>query len=137
MWWPSLDHDVEQTVRDCNACQGNSSKSSLKVNNPWIWPTRIQVDFAGAFNGQMFLLVVDAKSKWIEDFPMSSTSGSATIQDLRFLFATHGLPEKVVSDNGPQFVAREMKEFLDSNGIRHCLYSPYIIQSQMEKSSEL
>jgi len=73
----------------------------------------------------MFLLVVDAKSKWIEGFPMSSTTGSATIQDLRFLFATHGLPEKVVSDNGPQFVAREMKEFLDSNGIRHCLSSPY------------
>ena len=76
VWWPSLDHDVEQTVRDCHACQANRCKSPEKVNNPWIWPTRpwqrIHVNFAGPFNGQMFLLVVDVKSKWIEVFPMSS-----------------------------------------------------------------
>jgi len=73
----------------------------------------------------MFLLVVDAKSKWIEVFPMSSTTASATIQALRFLFATHGLPVEVVSENSPQFVTQEIKEFLKSNGICHCLSSPY------------
>ena len=36
VWWPSLDHDVEQTVRDCHACQANRCKSPEKVNNPWI-----------------------------------------------------------------------------------------------------
>ena len=40
VWWPSLDHDVEQTVRDCDDCQANRSRSPLKVNNPWIWLTR-------------------------------------------------------------------------------------------------
>ena len=129
VWWSSLDHDVEQTVRECHACQANRCKSPEKVNNPWIWPTRpwqrIHVDFAGPFNGQMFLLVVDAKSKWIEVFPMSSTTALTTIRALRFLFATHGLPEVIFSDNGPQFVAQEIKNFLKSNGIRHCLSSPY------------
>ena len=71
------------------------------------------------------MLVVDAKSKWIEVFPMSSTTASTTIRALRFLFATHGLPEVIVSDNGSQFVVQETKEFLKSNGIRHCLSSPY------------
>ena len=56
---------------------------------------------------------------------MSSTTASTTIRALRFLFATHGRPEVIVSDNGPQFVAQEMKVFLKSNGIRHCLSSPY------------
>ena len=27
VWWPSLDHDVEQTVRDCHACQANRCES--------------------------------------------------------------------------------------------------------------
>ena len=129
VWWPRLDHDMEQTVRDCGDCQANRSRSPLKVNHPWIWPTRpwqrIHLDFAGPFNGEMFLLVVDAQSKWIEVFPMSSTTASATIRALRFLFATHGLPEVIVSDNGPQFVAQKMKDFLKSNGIRQCLSSPY------------
>ena len=100
-----------------------------QIANSWIWPTRPwqrkHVGFAGPFNGQMFLLVVDAKSKWIEVFPMHSTTASTTIRALRFLFATHGLTEVIVADNGPQFIAQEMKAFLKSNGIRHCLSSPY------------
>ena len=79
------------------------------MNNPCIWPThpwqRLHVDFAGSFNGGMFLIVVDEKSKWIGVIPMSSTSASSTITALRDLFAIHGLPEEKVADNGPQFVA--------------------------------
>ena len=62
VWWPSLDHDVEQTVRDCSSCQANRWKSPLKVRNSWIWPTRswqrIHVDFASSFNGGMFIIVL-------------------------------------------------------------------------------
>ena len=80
VWWPNLDSDIEQTVRDCSDCQ---AMTPLKVNNPWIWPTRpwqrLHVDFAGPFNGGMFLIVVDAKSKWMEVVPMSSTSAGGII----------------------------------------------------------
>ena len=129
VWWVTLDHDIEQTVRDCICCQANRCKSPLKVSNPWIWPVRpwqrIHVDFAGPVDGVMYLIVVDAKSKWIEVLSMSSTTAVATIRALRFLFSVHGLPEEMVLDNGPQFVAQEMKEFLKFNGIRQCLSSPY------------
>lgn len=125
VWWPNLDGDIEQTVKDCIDCQANRCRAPFKVVNPWIWPTRpwqrLHVDFAGPFIGGMFLIVVDAKSKWIEVIEMSSTSAGATIGALRGLFATHGLPEEIVADNGPQFVAREMKDFLTSNGVRLCL----------------
>ena len=80
----------------------------------------------------MLLLVVDAKSKWIEVFPMSSTTESATIQALRFLFATHGLPEAIDSDNGPPIVAQEMKYFMKSDRISHYLSSPYYPTSNGE-----
>lgn len=106
VWWPSLDHGVVQTVQDCHLCREISCKTPKKVRQ------RIHVDFTGPLNGQMFLLVEDAKSKWIEVFPMFSTTASMTILALRFLFATHGLPEVIVSDNSPQFVAQEMKDFL-------------------------
>ena len=56
---------------------------------------------------------------------MSSTSASATIKALCSLFATHGLPEEIVADNGLQFVAGEMKDFFTANGVRLCLSSPY------------
>ena len=136
VWWPNLDSDIEQTVRDCSDCQVNRCRAPLKVSNPRIWPTRpwqrVHVDFAGPFNGGMFLIVVDAKSKWMEVIQISSTSNSATIRALRSLFATHGLPEEIVADNGPQFVAGETKDFLTANGVRLCLSLPYHPASNSE-----
>ena len=62
----------------------------------------------------------------MEVIQMSSTSSSATIRALHSLFATHGLPEEIVADNGPQFVAGEMRDdFLTADGVRLCLSSPY------------
>ena len=48
------------------------------------------------------------------------------------LFATHGLPEEIVADNGPQFVAGEMKDFLTANGVSLCFCSPYHPESNGE-----
>ena len=129
VWWSTLDQDIEQTVRDCTSSQANRCKSPFKVSNPWIWPVRpwqrIHVDFAGPVEGGMYLVVVNAKSKWIEALLMSPTTTAATVRALRYLFSVHGLPEEIVLDNGPQFVAQEMKDFLKLNGIRQCLSSPY------------
>ena len=44
---------------------------------------------------------------------------------LRQLFATHGIPEQIVTDNGPQFTSADFTNFVKSNGIRHSLSSPY------------
>ena len=35
------------------------------------------------------------------------------------MFATHGLPWTVTSDNGPHFVAEIFELFLQENGIEH------------------
>ena len=82
---------------------------------PW---QRLHVNFAGPFNGEVFLVVVDAKSKWMEVVEMSSTSTSATIRALHSLFVTHCLPEEIVADNGLQFIAGQMKGFLTPNCVR-------------------
>ena len=73
----------------------------------------------------MFLIVIDAHSKWVETFPMNTSTSSATIEKLRITFATHGLPEIVAMDNGSNFVSREFEDFLKHNGIRHIRTAPY------------
>ena len=42
----------------------------------------------------MFLIIVDAHSKWPEVIPMTTTSAARIIGELRKLFPTHGLPEQ-------------------------------------------
>ena len=44
---------------------------------------------------------------------------------LRNVFAAYGLPEHLVSDNGPQFTSTEFQEFLQANGVKHIRTAPY------------
>ena len=73
--------------------------------HPWTWPAktwqRINIDFAGPFQGRMFFITVDAHSWWPEVIEMTSTTATATIQELRRLFAAYGLPQQIASNNGP------------------------------------
>ena len=71
----------------------------------------MHVDHFGPYKGQMFLLVVDSHSKWVEVSPVSSSSSAVTISKLRTWFATHGLPCTIVSDNGTAFTSAEFQEF--------------------------
>ena len=41
------------------------------------------------------------------------------------MFATFGLPEQLVTDNGPQFLSEEFALFSKLNGIRHIRSAPY------------
>ena len=72
----------------------------------------------------MFLVLVDSYSKYIDVGPMSTAISTTTIRMLRTDFATFGLPEHIVTDNGSQFTSQEFKEFLHENGILHTLTSP-------------
>ena len=73
----------------------------------------------------MFLVVVDAHTKWIEVVPMSNSTSFSTIQQLRTLFAQFGIPQTVVTDKGPCFISEEFREFMTRNGIHHIRSSPY------------
>ena len=59
----------------------------------------------------MFLVCVDAYSKWPEVQVMSSTTVSKTLNVLREWFASDGILEQIVTDNGPQFIAEELDVF--------------------------
>ena len=97
--------------------------------HPWLWPSkpwqRIHIDYAGAIDGKMMLVVIDAHSKWLEVISMSSSTSQATVEGLRRLFAAYGLPQQLVSDNGLQFTAAEFAVFLRKNGVKYIYSSPY------------
>ena len=129
-WWTGLDQAIEEVGKSCEACQANQPNPPAAPLHPWVWPdapwTRIHIDYAGPFLGKMFFVVVDAHSKWPEVAIMSTSSTTLkTIDILRSLFARYGLPEQLVSDNGPQFTSNEFGQFVRANGIRHIKSAPY------------
>ena len=56
---------------------------------------------------------------------VNSTNTTNTIEHLCSLFATHGLPEMIVSDNGSVFTGLEFQDFCVKNGIKHVKNAPY------------
>ena len=73
----------------------------------------------------MWLIVVDACSKWPKVISMNSTTAEKTTDVLRQLFARFGLPNHIVTDNGPQFAADKFRQFCCNNGIFHTFVAPY------------
>ena len=129
LWWPGIDQDIASKAQHCSACQTNSNNPPLAPLQPWQWPTapwsRVHIDYAGPINGHMLLVLVDAHTKWVEVHVMTSSTSSATIENLKITFAQLGIPQTIVTDNGPCFTSEEFKYFLSRNGIKHLTSSPY------------
>ena len=70
------------------------------------------------------LFIIDAHSLWPEVISTQSTTSAKTIDILRSVFARIGLPEILLSDNGPQFTSQEFDQFTKTNGIKHLKYAP-------------
>lgn len=57
----------------------------------------------------MFLVIIDAHSKWMEVEPTQYSKSQITVQKLRATFARFGIPETVVTDNGPGLPVKNLK----------------------------
>nr|XP_054932847.1 uncharacterized protein K02A2.6-like [Dermacentor andersoni] len=129
LWWPGLDAEIETTVKSCDQCQRTQSDPKKAPVPNWTQPTTpwhtLHVDFAGPVEGHTFLVVVDAFTEWVEVRAVNSPTSTAIINVLRSLFATFGIPRKVVSDNGAAFVSSEIQDFYQRNGIRNVTSAPY------------
>ena len=129
IWWPGLDKEIETTVKHCYTCEENHRKPRQALLHPWDWPsrpwTRLHLDYAGPFMGKMFLVLVDATTKWVEVEMVEKATSGKTIEILRKIFATHGLPRRIVTDNATVFTSCEMKESFKRNAIGSVTSAPY------------
>ncbi|GFR11204.1 transposon Tf2-6 polyprotein [Trichonephila clavata] len=107
----NIDKDIEEA--DCARYEADPTKAKVHY---WEYPSmpweRIHVDFAGPIFEHTFFLIVDVHSKWLEVYPMKTTTTKKTIECLRDSFARFGLPRVLVSDNGSQFTSYEIQRFM-------------------------
>uniref|UniRef100_A0A3P8TBT5 Integrase catalytic domain-containing protein n=1 Tax=Amphiprion percula TaxID=161767 RepID=A0A3P8TBT5_AMPPE len=90
-------------------------------------------------HGKDYLLVIDYYSNYPEIAQLSSTSAQSVIVHMKGFFARHGIPQSVVSDNGPQYACEEFKEFARQYGFKHITSSPLYPQAngQAEKGVQI
>ena len=70
------------------------------------------------------MIVVDYYSRWFEIRRLNDQSSSRVISVLKELFSTHGIPDIIVSDNGPQFSSDAFRLFTTEYDFIHVTSSP-------------
>lgn len=133
VYWPNMSNDFERYINQCHTCltyHKNNTKEPILHHEykliPW---SKVGIDLFD-FDNQKYVIVVDYFSKFIELALLHTDSTAKTvIIHLKSIFARHGIPEVINSDNGPPFNSREFGNFASEWGIQHITSSPYLSRS--------
>ena len=91
-------------------------------SKPW---ESVAADFCGPYpSGELVMVVIDERTRYPEVEIVNSTSSHSTIIAMEKMFATHGNPVRLKTDNGPPFKSNVFKEFMVEKGIEHHRITP-------------
>ena len=132
IYWAGITKDIINTVKECDPFQRHHNmqpKEPILQPEPpsYAWQ-RLSTDLF-EFKGHQYLLISDQFSKFPIIRKLSSTNSPAIISHPKSIFAEHGIPAQLVTDNGPQYSSQDFKNFTTSYGIEHITSSPLYPQS--------
>ena len=130
LWWPGLSRQIEDLVNHFRKCtEWRSAKNQQEKTN---YSKRSPGQTVGTdicyVKKRRYLIVVDYFSNFIEVNYLASLASSETIRALKSVFARHGIPEVVRSDNGPHYDSAEFAKFVkdcSSLNFRFCFTATY------------
>ena len=134
VWWPGMSKIIEEMVSKCVTCainrpiQKEPLMPSALPDRPW---QRLGSDLFH-YRGKTHMIVVDYYSRWIEVKRLKDETSQSVIDALKDLFAQHGFPEILISDNGPQYSASQFQQFAKAYGFNHVTSSPNFPQANGE-----
>ena len=126
VWWPELSKELEETVKNCSKIQSPKSPTSPTRQNALTYHGR-------EWEKTNYLLMINYFSRWIEIAKLEQTTSQCVIDHIRSIFAQHGIPETLISDNGPQYSAESFRQFAQEYGFEHITSSPHFPQSNGEE----
>jgi len=125
---------IEESVKECPTCiQAKVNRAEPTIpsklpERPWQKVVTNLFDW----KGQEFLLVVDYFSRYREIGVLRKSTSQEVISHLKAIFARHGIPETVISDNGLQYSSAEFSKFAQEWGFSLVTSSPKYPQSNGE-----
>ena len=138
VWWPGLSKQLGELVNNCSTCIKERVNVAEPVipsdlpDRPW---QKVAADLF-ELKGLPYLLVIDYFSRYVEVGKLSRTTSPDVAVHLKSMFARHGIPDQLLSDNGPQFSASSFAKFAEEYGFTHITTSPRYPQAngQVERA---
>ena len=129
-FWPTIEVDCQDYVRKCKPCQKHGNLIHQKqeqlhyilshgplLNGEWTFlapfsPGKGQVKF--------LIVTVDYFTKWIQAKPLTTITAQQVQQFVwKYLICRYGVPHTIITDNGRQFIDKELAKFYTGLGIKH------------------
>ncbi len=133
--WPNMKKEIYQHCSSCTKCQYNSKyqpKKASMVPRPVITKPfqSVAIDLVGPLpkerGGCHFILTsICQATRWPSAIVLKSTTSRAVAEALWTIFSNTTIPEKILSDKGPQFMSAVMKDLTSFLGITHVTSSAY------------
>ena len=134
VWWPGLSTQLEQQVKNCRECcktQSQRAEPLLPSPLPELPFQKVGTDLF-EWSNKTYLLVDDYFSRFIEIAKLPTMTAAEVINHTKSIFARHGIPEVVISNNGPQYVSAAYAQFAHDYGFSHFTSSPLYPQGNGE-----
>lgn len=114
LYWPRMTTEIKEYISRCDVClthrNGQGKEPILPhefTARPW---AKIAADLC-EFDNRILLVVSDYYSNYIEVARLSDLNTCAVVKELKEIFARFGVPDTLVTDNGPQFSSAELAVF--------------------------
>ena len=132
VWWPHITQDLKDMIARCYHCLERRPSHAKEPMTTAELPER-PYQKVGAdllyHKGDNFLVVRDYYSRYIDVTFLPDTSTATVISKMKNIFSHHGIPELVVSDNGPQFASQQFSMFGEVYNFKHQTTSPHFPQA--------
>ena len=121
VWWPGISQQISTMIQNCEECSQNF-QYSCELMIPYTLPNRLLKKIGTdlfEFKGTTYLLLVDYYSRYIEVVKLSTTTARGVVSAMKPIFARHGIPNVITSDNGPQYASQEFRDFATTYNFQH------------------
>ena len=103
VWWPGLSAELERLVGNCRTCCiHQQQRAELLIPSELYKPTMGQTCLNGRTRA-IYSLTISHTTMYIELVLLSQPTAQEVIKHTKSIFARHGIPEEVISDNSPQY----------------------------------
>ena len=132
VYWININDDIERHIKNCTKClmfRQTQPKDKIIHHDILAKPWETFATDIFSLNSKHYHCIVDYHSKFpvikkLEDLPADSL-----ILVCKVIFAEYGLPKKIMSDSGGNFISDKFKTFCKSLNIEQAFLSLYHHQS--------
>ena len=132
LFWPKMAREITNMVLNCTVClehRNANCKEPMEPHDIPKYPWQVVATDLFHFDNNDYVVVVDYYSTYFDVFKLNSTKSVHVINKLKGTFSRFGIPETVVSDNGPQFSCQEFTDFSKKWDFKHITSSPHYPKS--------